>query len=88
MIITRNLLRLDGYVSYAIRNGIDTISQFMNNYLFITYIVTSKPKRISVAAGVVHIIFSLSNILCLIAQYNRIIRLCGFARHRIIIKGR
>jgi hypothetical protein len=26
-------------------------------YLFITYIVTSKPKRISVAAGVVHIIF-------------------------------
>jgi len=26
-----------------------------NNYLFITYIVTSKPKRISVAAGVVHI---------------------------------
>jgi hypothetical protein len=25
-------------------------------YLFITYIVTSKPKRISVAAGVVHII--------------------------------
>jgi hypothetical protein len=27
-------------------------------YLFITYIVTSKPKRISVAAGVVHMIFS------------------------------
>jgi len=27
--------------------------------LFITYIVTSKPKRISVAAGLVHIIFSL-----------------------------
>jgi hypothetical protein len=27
-------------------------------YLFITYIVTSKPKRISVAAGVVHIIIS------------------------------
>jgi hypothetical protein len=26
------------------------------DYLFITYIVTSKPKRISVAAGVVHII--------------------------------
>ena len=25
-------------------------------YLFITYIVTSKPKRISVAAGVVHMI--------------------------------
>jgi predicted metal-dependent hydrolase len=32
----------------------------LNNYLFITYIVTSKPKRISVAAGVVHIIISLS----------------------------
>jgi len=29
-----------------------------DHYLFITYIVTSKPKRISVAAGVVHIIFS------------------------------
>ena len=28
--------------------------------MFITYIVTSKPKRISVAAGVVHIIISLS----------------------------
>ena len=28
------------------------------NYLFITYIVTSKPKRISVAAGVVHMIIS------------------------------
>ncbi len=27
-------------------------------YLFITYIVTSKPKRISVAAGVVHMIIS------------------------------
>jgi hypothetical protein len=27
-------------------------------YLFITYIVTSKPKRISVAAGFVHIIVS------------------------------
>ena len=30
------------------------------NYLLQTYIVTSKPKRISVAAGVVHIIFLLS----------------------------
>ena len=29
------------------------------NYLFITYIVTSKPKRISVAAGVVHMILIL-----------------------------
>jgi len=28
------------------------------HYLFITYIVTSKPKRISVAAGAVHIIIS------------------------------
>ena len=26
------------------------------NYLFITYIVTSKPKRISVAAGLVHMV--------------------------------
>ena len=30
----------------------------MINYLFITYIVTSKPKRISVADGVVHIVYS------------------------------
>lgn len=29
-------------------------------YLFMTYIVTSKPKRISVATGVVHIIILLS----------------------------
>jgi hypothetical protein len=29
------------------------------HYLFITYIVTSKPKRISVAAGLVHIMFLL-----------------------------
>jgi hypothetical protein len=33
--------------------------QVIKPYLFITYIVTSKPKRISVAAGVVHIIISL-----------------------------
>lgn len=31
------------------------------NYLFITYMVTSKPKRISVAAGLVHIIFLQKN---------------------------
>ena len=31
----------------------------ITNYLFITYMVTSKPKRISVAAGLVHIIFLL-----------------------------
>ena len=30
----------------------------ITNYLFATYIVTSKPKRISVAAGLVHIINS------------------------------
>jgi hypothetical protein len=29
------------------------------DYLFITYIVTSKPKRISVAAGFVHIVILL-----------------------------
>jgi hypothetical protein len=32
------------------------VNQQKANYLFITYIVTSKPKRISVAAGVVHMI--------------------------------
>jgi len=31
-----------------------------NNYLLHTYIVTSKPKRISVADGVVHIVDLLS----------------------------
>ena len=36
------------------------------NYLFITYIVTSKPKRMSVAAGVVHMI----NILLGLAFHN------------------
>jgi hypothetical protein len=34
------------------------VNQQKANYLFITYIVTSKPKRISVAAGVVHMINS------------------------------
>ena len=36
------------------------ISLIIYNYLFMTYIVTSKPKRISVAAGVVHIVDLLS----------------------------
>jgi hypothetical protein len=43
------------------------------NYLFITYIVTSKPKRISVAAGVVHMIISFklnSSLLLFINCYN------------------
>ncbi|QGH72281.1 hypothetical protein [Caudoviricetes sp.] len=31
------------------------------DYLFITYIVTSKPNLISVAAGFVHMIMSLIN---------------------------
>ncbi len=34
------------------------VNQQKANYLFITYIVTSKPKRISVAAGVVHMVIS------------------------------
>ena len=37
-------------------------------YLFITYIVTSKPKRISVAAGVVHMIISFFNVLTTICR--------------------
>ena len=56
----QNHLKLHGYVNYAIKNGIDTISQFMYNYLFITYMVTSNPKRISVADGVVHMAVLLS----------------------------
>jgi hypothetical protein len=32
---------------------------YKNHYLFITYIVTSKPNLISVAAGLVHIVFLL-----------------------------
>jgi len=40
----------------------------IQTYLFITYIVTSKPKRISVAAGFVHML----NLLKLIIKYNTI----------------
>ncbi len=40
----------------------------IQTYLFITYIVTSKPKRISVAAGLVHML----NLLKLIIKYNTI----------------
>jgi hypothetical protein len=36
----------------------DALGVRNKNYLFITYIVTSKPKRISVAAGLVHIVVS------------------------------
>ena len=39
------------------------------NYLFITYIVTSKPKRISVAAGFVHMVKPL--IKCLMNYLER-----------------
>ena len=42
------------------------------NYLFITYMVTSKPKRISVAAGFVHIIFLLKRKL--IKRFRRTYR--------------
>ena len=46
-------------------------NKVLSNYLFITYIVTSKPKRISVAAGVVHIIFPLNLIhtVCITTYY-------------------
>ena len=78
-------------ISYEIKKGPKPLNLitvcYNNHYLFNTYIVTSKPKRISVAAGVVHIIFSLINISCLIAQYNRIIRLCEFNRHKKTMKG-
>ena len=45
----------------------------LNNYLFITYIVTSKPKRISVAAGVVHMMLIL--LFKLIRNYLNVILL-------------
>ena len=38
------------------------------NYLFITYIVTSKPKRISVAAGLVHMVKLLNGYFISILQ--------------------
>jgi hypothetical protein len=50
------------------------------NYLLHTYIVISKPKRISVAAGVVHIIMSpfiyicntcITSIIILLLQWHR-----------------
>jgi len=50
------------------------------NYLFITYIVTSKPKRIIVASGLVHILillvykvhemYTIRNTLRLIINYS------------------
>ncbi len=46
-----------------IKKGCLTAAFFISlkaNYLFITYIVTSKPKRISVAVGDVHIAVLLS----------------------------
>ena len=48
-------------------------NKVLSNYLFITYIVTSKPNRISVAAGVVHIIFPLNLIhtVCITAYYSK-----------------
>ena len=45
------------------------------DYLFITYIVTSKPKRISVAAGFVHIIF----LLKVFGLTNE--QICSFVRY-------
>lgn len=56
-------------------NGRKTNSNQLPNpyYLFITYIVTSKPKRISVAAGFVHIIFSLVKSHILFSVYVNII---------------
>lgn len=47
---------------FCIKKGCLTAAFFNSvnaNYLFITYIVTSKPKRISVAAGLVHMIIFL-----------------------------
>ena len=41
------------------RRGVVRITSIIS-YLFITYIVTSKPKRISVAAGVVHMMVVLN----------------------------
>jgi hypothetical protein len=46
-------------------------------YLFITYIVTSKPKRISVAAGVVHMIISFS----ILAIQNVSLHVLHYAPH-------
>ena len=40
----------------------------IQTYLFITYIVTSKPKRISVAAGFVHMLILLKLIIKYISQ--------------------
>ena len=51
-----------GFISKSFKNKKARLKRAflnLNNYLFITYIVTSKPKRISVAAGVVHMMFIL-----------------------------
>jgi len=55
-----------------------------NDYLFITYIVTSKPKRISVAAGVVHIIILLKLLnKCFFVKYI-IVQISTFPSIKVI----
>ena len=52
-------------------------------YLFITYIVTSKPKRISVAAGVVHMVL----VLIYDKQDYLLRKLCVFCDTKYISKN-
>jgi hypothetical protein len=52
-VILNHLLQATDFALYALH---ETGAEAPRYYLFITYIVTSKPKRISVAAGFVHMV--------------------------------
>lgn len=55
---------IKNYAFYTIKKGPKPLDLIAicddNHYLFITYIVTSKPNLISVADGVVHMVYILS----------------------------
>ena len=55
-------------------------NKVLSNYLFITYIVTSKPNLISVAAGLVHILFLLKFYTHRV--YNRIMNRTLYRTHQ------
>ena len=71
-------------LSFLNFNASSKLPVVRTNYLFITYIVTSKPKRISVAAGFVHIVFLLICKLKINLITNQII---GDATQKLYYKG-
>jgi len=63
---------LDYYLCYKESFLLGVIFGILLNYLFITYIVTSKPKRISVAAGLVHMMLALNKYQAKLLAYNNL----------------